>query len=96
MKVTVLLKEVYGEQKAYPHCEMAHKFARLLGTKTLTRDALIQIKDIGYEIEVIFSSELFDTKTLTRDALRQIKDMGYEIEATFPSDANGLWNKKGA
>ncbi len=57
MKITVLLKEVYGEQKAYPHCDMARKFAQLLGTKTLTRDALRQIKDMGYEIEAVFPSD---------------------------------------
>lgn len=57
MKITVLLREVYGEQKAYPNCEMAHKFAKLLGTKTLTRDALRQIKDMGYEIEATFPSD---------------------------------------
>ena len=60
MKITVLIKSIYGEDKAYPHCDMAHKFAKLLGTKTLTRDALKQIKDMGYEIEAKFQSDLLN------------------------------------
>ena len=57
MKITVLIKNIYGEQKAYPHCETAKKFADLLGTKTLTRDALAKIKALGYELEAVFPSD---------------------------------------
>jgi hypothetical protein len=52
MKITVLTKNVYGKQVFYPACETAKKFCSLLGTKTLTEDALMKIKDIGYEIVV--------------------------------------------
>jgi|688.fasta_scaffold93322_6 hypothetical protein len=60
MKITVLIKNVFGEDKAYPHCDMANKFAKLLGTKTLTKDALKQIKDMGYEIEAKFPSDFLN------------------------------------
>lgn len=52
MKVLVRLKDVYGETRAYPDCETAHLFARMLGTKTLTAHALQHIKALGYEIAV--------------------------------------------
>ena len=51
MKIIVCIKNVYGEEKAYPHCETAKKFAALLGTKTLTKSALRQIKELGYQVD---------------------------------------------
>jgi hypothetical protein len=57
MKIIVMIKDVYGEKKAYPHCDLARKFADLVGTKTLTRDALSKIKALGYEIEAVFPSD---------------------------------------
>lgn len=57
MKITVRIKNIYGEEKAYPVCETATKFAALLGTKTLTKAALRQIKDLGYQIEFAQSGD---------------------------------------
>lgn len=51
MKITVTIKEVYGEKKVYPHCETSKLFASMLGTKTLTHSALIHIERLGYTIE---------------------------------------------
>jgi hypothetical protein len=53
MKIQVTIKSVYGMPKIYPYCETAAKFCKLLGTKTLTEDAVSIIKSIGYSIEVI-------------------------------------------
>lgn len=53
MKLQVTIKSVYGVPKIYPKCDIAQKFCKLLGTKTLTDDAVTVIKSIGYSIEVV-------------------------------------------
>jgi len=52
MKITIRIDKNYGIETAYPACERAQLFARLAGTKTLTRHALRDIAALGYEIEV--------------------------------------------
>ena len=53
MKITVTIKNVYGRHYIYPACETARKFGALLGTKTLTLDAIEHIKRLGYTVEVV-------------------------------------------
>jgi hypothetical protein len=48
--VTVTVKSVYGNITAYPACPTAKLFAELIGTKTLTPQALSTIKALGFEI----------------------------------------------
>jgi len=50
--ITVEIKNVFGNETIYPIDEKAKTFARLAGTKTLTRDAIKNIKDLGYTINV--------------------------------------------
>lgn len=52
-EIRVQVKSVYGEEKVYPVCEDAKTFAQLAGTKTLTRETLMLIRRLGYEIEVV-------------------------------------------
>ena len=52
MTITVQIKTVYGNEAIYPVCGKARKFAALVGTKTLTRDAIAKIEWLGYEILV--------------------------------------------
>ena len=49
-QVTVEIKSVYGNETIYPVCEQAKFFARLAGTKTLTRGAINLIKAQGYTV----------------------------------------------
>lgn len=51
MKITILMRNVYGEWRAYPACENSRIFADMLGTKTLTDTALNYIRRLGYAIE---------------------------------------------
>ena len=51
MNITITLREVYGEVKAYPVCEDAKLFAQLAGTKTLTTQTLALIARLGYIVE---------------------------------------------
>tara|TARA_R110000803_G_scaffold74283_1_gene138350 strand:+ start:503 stop:724 length:222 start_codon:yes stop_codon:yes gene_type:complete len=48
--VTVERKNNYGSVVYYPADETAKLFAQLLGTKTLTTQALLHIEELGYEI----------------------------------------------
>jgi hypothetical protein len=52
MTIIVEIKTVYGNEMIYPVCDQAQQFAALIGTKTLTRDAIAKIKALGYEIQV--------------------------------------------
>ena len=50
--ITVQIKSVYGQDKIYPICDTAKLFASIAGTKTITKDALISIHQLGFKIEV--------------------------------------------
>ena len=50
MEIIVLEKSVYGQDLIYPICDKAKAFAELLGTKTLTKQAIHGIKKLGYKV----------------------------------------------
>lgn len=52
MEITVQIKTVYGNETIYPVDDSAKAFAKLAGTKTLTRSALQMIKALGYDVKV--------------------------------------------
>jgi hypothetical protein len=52
MKITIRCDKNYGVETFYPACEQAKLFARIAGTKTLTRHALRDIAALGIEIEI--------------------------------------------
>lgn len=52
MKITIEVKNVYGNEAIYPACEASRLFASIAGTRTLTRHALRDIKALGYAVEV--------------------------------------------
>jgi hypothetical protein len=47
-KITVSVKNVYGNRTIYPACPVSEKLADLIGTKTFTDRAVNQIKGLGY------------------------------------------------
>jgi hypothetical protein len=51
MKIQVLIKNVYGIEKAYPACKLSNLFANIAGTITLTESTIKDIKELGYKIE---------------------------------------------
>ena len=51
--IDVEIKNVYGNELIYPINEVGMKFACLLRKKTLTKDDLKIIKDLGFHIQVI-------------------------------------------
>ena len=52
MQIQVEIKAVYGNESIYPACETSKLFASIAGTKTLTRNAIRDIKALGYGVEV--------------------------------------------
>lgn len=52
MKITIRCDKNYGIETFYPACEQAKLFARIAGTKTLTRATLRDVDLLGYEIEI--------------------------------------------
>jgi len=52
MKITIRCDKNYGIETFYPVCERAKLFARIAGTKTLTRNTLRDVSALGIEIEI--------------------------------------------
>ncbi len=51
MKIAVFkMKSVYGKDLIYPINELAMKFAKLIGKKTLLPNELEQISELGFEV----------------------------------------------
>lgn len=49
-KITIEIKDVFGQLKFYPVCKDALIFASIAGTKTLSEANLRRIIELGYEI----------------------------------------------
>ena len=56
--VTVSVRRIYGMPVIYPADANAHSFAAIAGTKTLTRQTVRHIKNLGFEIVEMFESQL--------------------------------------
>jgi hypothetical protein len=52
MMVVIRIREVYGNRLAYPVCEHAKVFCRMLRTKTLTKGHLFDIEQLGFVVKV--------------------------------------------
>ena len=48
--ITVRVDKVYGNLTVYPACQRSETLARIAGTKTLTLDALADVRRLGFEI----------------------------------------------
>ena len=51
-EITIQIKNVYGEDKAYPVCNKAKLFTDIAGAKTLRPCDLNYIQQLGYKITV--------------------------------------------
>ena len=60
MKIQIEMKEVYGETKVYPVCPKAKLFAKIAGTKTLTRGVLEDIERLGYQLELVVNPKYLE------------------------------------
>lgn len=51
--VEVVVRSVYGQERIYPGNENAQIFARIVGSKTLSRSVLNMIRELGYEVHQV-------------------------------------------
>jgi hypothetical protein len=59
-RITITIRSVYGEAKAYPMDYEAECFARIAGTKTLTRSTLLNILALGYDVVLVCGNGMPD------------------------------------
>ena len=52
MKLTVKIRQVYGNKVIYPACQLSRMVAQIAKTKTLTDDVIALLKRNGFAIEV--------------------------------------------
>jgi hypothetical protein len=52
LTIIVQIKSIYGKEQIYPICNNARGFCALLNQKTLTRENIGNIKNLGYKIEI--------------------------------------------
>ena len=50
MQITINIRDVYGERKAYPFDQNARHFAAIAGTKTLTNHTLCRALELGFDV----------------------------------------------
>ena len=54
----VSIKNVYGVERIYPHCEQSEVFDILTNSRTLSENSIKWIKTLGYEFEVITTKKI--------------------------------------
>ena len=52
MNITLRIASNFGNRAVYPACDVSHKLADLIGTKTFTDAALKKLVALGYVITV--------------------------------------------
>lgn len=52
MTITVKIKNVFGVDKIYPVCDGAKTLAKIAGTKTLTRAAVVLAGEMGITVQL--------------------------------------------
>jgi len=58
MKIQVFIKNVYGNQLVYPKCKIAKSFSDIAKTKTLSKEVLKSLTDIGYQVELVSNTNI--------------------------------------
>jgi len=58
MDIYVEIKNVYGKDLVYPACKTSKLLCELTGTKTISRENIKVIMDLGYNIEIKNKKEL--------------------------------------
>ena len=53
MEISIEIKEVYGQQRFYPACEISRNLLKLTGKKTFTKDVLKTIQELDYSIKIM-------------------------------------------
>tara|TARA_R100001594_G_scaffold6369_1_gene18180 strand:+ start:339 stop:536 length:198 start_codon:yes stop_codon:yes gene_type:complete len=52
-KIRVQIRNVFGNDLIYPMCINSKRFTDLTGSKTLSRNNIKIIKELGFEVDVV-------------------------------------------
>ena len=58
MKIEIIIKNVYGNKLIYPNCDIAKAFSNIAKTKTLSKEVLKSLTDIGYQVELVSNTNI--------------------------------------
>ena len=58
MKILITVKEKYGNELLYPLCDTAKLICELLGTKTISKDKIKTLEDLGYKVTMSYEQSL--------------------------------------
>lgn len=53
--IAVQIKSVYGSDKIYPACDVAHAYCKALGFKTLTPELIRAVKSLGVKVVQVYN-----------------------------------------
>jgi len=58
--ITIEIRSVYGNLKAYPMCTNSKLFAEIAGTKTLTQGTIQRAKRLGFDVVSLADADYKD------------------------------------
>ena len=58
MKILITVKEKYGNELLYPLNDTAKLICKLLGTKTIAKDKVKPLEDLGYRVTMSYEQSL--------------------------------------
>jgi len=58
MKILITVKEKYGNELLYPLNNTAKLICKLLGTKTIAKDKVKPLEDLGYRVTMSYEQSL--------------------------------------
>ena len=58
MKILITVKEKYGNELLYPLNDTAKLICKLLGTKTIAKDKVKSLEDLGYKVTMSYEQSL--------------------------------------
>ena len=68
----VQIRDVYGTSKVYPENQTARIFARIAGTKTLTKDTLAEMLALGVTIDIVGPDGMPQGYSITETTLPRV------------------------
>jgi len=58
MEIKISLKNVYGNWFFYPECKVSRTISDIAKTKTLSKEVLKSLTDIGYQVELVSNTNI--------------------------------------
>lgn len=75
-RLEIYVKNVYGVDKVYPHCDKAKVLATLAGTKTLTPDTLRLARKLGFTFWIVGTLPLWEQSLDLEESIEKWAGLG--------------------